>query len=129
MKTILIVEDEISISAPLQASLTKNNFNILVASNGEGGLDIAIKEKPDLILLDILMPVVNGVEFLEKLREDEWGKKAKVMVISNLLKEDVNANTHIERFNIEDYIIKSEVDIRDIVDKACKILGVNNESN
>ena len=83
-KSILIVEDELSLQKVLTEKLSHEGYLIIQASNGQEGLDSALREKPDLILLDILMPVMDGSAMLEKLRADEWGKKAKVIIIINL---------------------------------------------
>ena len=79
MKKVLVVEDERTLRDALVKKLSKEEFTVLSAKDGKEGLDTALAEHPDLILLDILMPKMNGIEVLQKLREDEWGAKAKVI--------------------------------------------------
>lgn len=80
---VLIVEDDRDLCILIKSKLTHEGFNVLVASNGVEGLEVALKNKPNIILLDILMPKMNGVEMLEKLREDKWGKTVPVMLLTN----------------------------------------------
>ena len=83
-KKILIVEDEKVIREALKTRLLEEKFQILEAKDGERGLAVALQEKPDLILLDIIMPVMDGMTMLKYLRKDAWGKKAKVIILTNL---------------------------------------------
>ena len=70
-KKILIVEDELSLREALAKKLVSENFEVLEAENGQIGLEVATREKPDLILLDIIMPVMDGMTMLKKLKENE----------------------------------------------------------
>ncbi len=72
-KKILVVEDDVPELNALRDKFTREGFSILTAKNGEEGLAIALREHPDLILLDIIMPVMDGITMLVKLREDSWG--------------------------------------------------------
>ncbi|MBI4993986.1 response regulator [Candidatus Wolfebacteria bacterium] len=83
-KKILVVEDEKPMRRVLADSLIAEGFSVLEAENGIIGLDVAMREHPDLILLDLLMPQMDGIEMLKKLREDAWGKNAIVIVLTNL---------------------------------------------
>ncbi len=119
-KSILIVEDELSLQKVLTEKLSHEGYLIIQASNGQEGLDSALREKPDLILLDILMPVMDGSAMLEKLRADEWGKKAKVIIITNLADKETDNET--KKYGVNDFLIKSECKIIDIVKKINEIL-------
>ena len=83
-KTILIVEDEKPLAKILDYKLGGEGFRILVAGDGREGLDIALKDKPDLIILDIIMPRMDGTTLLQKLRKDPWGKRAAVIILTNV---------------------------------------------
>lgn len=83
-KKVLIADDDEALLSVLVDSFTLHGFNILKATNGQEALDIALREHPDIILLDILMPVMDGLGMLEKLRQDEWGKNADVILLTNL---------------------------------------------
>ena len=81
---ILIVEDEPYLLEMYKTKFEKEKFTVLTAGDGETGLAIARKDLPDLILLDIVMPVMNGYEFLLQIKNDEKTKAIKVYVLSNL---------------------------------------------
>ena len=83
-KHILIVEDEQDIREAMHEALTEAGFNVSTSSNGAIGLADAIEKKPDLILLDIVMPEMDGHEVLKKLREDPWGKSVKVIMLTSM---------------------------------------------
>ncbi len=114
-KTILIVEDDKSIAEALQLKLQVNKFNVLLATNGEQALDMVKKEKLDLILLDIIIPKMNGFDFLETIKKDPKLKDIKVIIMSNLGQEmDIE---HGKSLGAVDYLVKSDCDIGDIAKK------------
>ena len=115
-KTILVVEDEISLLNALRDKLTRENFAVLEAKNGEEGLEVALREHPDLILLDIVMPKMDGMTMLRKLREDLWGKSAKVIILTNLSDNEKVAEA-LEQKSYE-YLVKSDWKIEDVVAKV-----------
>ncbi len=113
-KKILIVEDEESLAGALTLKLD-DNFEVLAAKNGEDGLAVALKAHPDLILLDIVMPKMDGIEMLKKLRADEWGKKVEVIVLTNLSdNEKVAEVLDNEAF---EYLVKTDTKLEDVVTK------------
>lgn len=87
MARILLVEDDKITFEMYRKMLENHGYEVRIAIDGEEGLSIALKEHPDLILLDILMPRMDGITMLNRLREDPWGKQAKVVILTNL---DVN---------------------------------------
>lgn len=121
-KTILIVEDEEPMQIALEDILKFEGFSVLKAVNGEEGLSIALREHPDLILLDILMPQMNGLAMLKKLRADEWGKNAKVIVLTNYDEKEYVA-TALEN-DTYDYFIKTDIKITEVIKKIKEKLGV-----
>lgn len=102
---IEVVEDESSMRNILKEELTEEGFKVLEALDGEEGLEIAKREHPDLILLDLKMPKMDGVEMLQKLREDEWGSTAKVIVLT-VFKENEKIAEVLESGGY-DYITKN----------------------
>jgi len=116
-KKILIAEDDKDFLAILQKKFGLNGFDIVVAEDGEEGIIIAEKEKPDLILSDVLMPKMDGLAMAKKIRETN--KDVPIMFLTNL-KDDSTA----ERPSEFDYLIKSELRIDDIVTKVKRKLGV-----
>lgn len=121
MKKIMIIEDEEDISLPLRDSLANAGFEVEQAKNGEDGLARALSSHPDLILLDLLMPKMDGLTMLNKLREDAWGKSVPVIVLSNLSQPATVAAT-IDTVN--EYLVKVDWAIDDIVKKIKEKLKV-----
>jgi DNA-binding response OmpR family regulator len=115
IKKVLIVEDEEPLAKALSAGLSGNEFEVLTAPNGEEGLKVALAEKPSLILLDLFMPKMDGISMLKKLREDEWGNKVKVVILTNVEDRDKLAAAVENR--VYDYLIKSNWNISDVLKK------------
>ena len=121
-KTILIVEDEQAMVGVLKDKLGLEGFLVLTASDGEEGLKVALEHQPDLILLDIVMPVMDGMAMLKKLREDAWGKTVPVIILTNLDTNDkiLEGVTHDQPSY---YFIKSDIKIEDAIQKVKEILS------
>ena len=119
---ILVVEDEAALSRALSIKLASEGFHILSAGNGEEGLKMSLEQKPDLILLDIGMPVMNGISMLKKLREDEWGKTARVIILTNMGDDKTILADALEN-NVTEYIVKSETSLDQVIQKAKEKLG------
>jgi DNA-binding response OmpR family regulator len=115
MKKLLLIEDEESVRNAIHDKLGKENLSILEAKNGEEGLALAIKEHPDLIILDIILPKMDGFVTLEKLRQDPWGKEAKVIILSNLSDKKYVLDSF--RNEVYDYIVKTDIKIDDLASK------------
>lgn len=124
MKKILIIEDEISLRNALHDKFVKEGFAILEAKNGKEGLRVALREHPDLILLDIIMPVMDGITMLKKLRnENDWGKTAKVIILTNLTSADDQRNRDIAELEPSYYLLKTDWKLEDVVAKVRERLG------
>jgi DNA-binding response OmpR family regulator len=115
-KKILVIDDENSLTSVLVDKLNFSGFEASGASDGEEGLKIAISLHPDLILLDLLMPNVGGLKMLKWLREDSWGRGAKVIILTALENKDYVAEA-MER-NVYGFIIKTENSLDQIVEKV-----------
>ncbi|MBI3671627.1 response regulator [Candidatus Azambacteria bacterium] len=115
-KKVLIVEDEQALVRAIQEKLKKEGISVLTAKDGETGLETALLEHPDLILLDIIMPKMNGIEMLRELKEDAWGKSAKVIILSNL--SDGEMVSEAFKMGIYDFLVKSDWSLDDVVDKV-----------
>lgn len=120
-QNILIVEDEQIIASTLAEKLEQVNLKVAIAENGQEGLDLALKSHPKLILLDIIMPKMSGIDMLKKLREDEWGKNAKVLVLTNQSNEDVISEA--QKIGIDEYMIKAEHNLKEILEHIQKHLA------
>lgn len=121
-KTILIVEDEISLLKALEEKFQHEGFEVLKARDGEEGLQLAIDAKPDIILLDIIMPKMDGITMLKELRKDAWGKEAKIILLTNLSSPE--AVTEAIQNNVYDYLVKTNWKLESIVEKVKTMLGL-----
>jgi len=119
---ILIVEDEPAMLNVLAVKLTQAGLTVITAGNGQEGLDVALAQHPDLILLDIIMPVMDGMTMLRELRKDSWGRSAKVVLLTNL-SEAGKADESFEQ-GVYDYLVKSDWKLEDIVNKVKGKLGI-----
>jgi len=120
-KKILVVEDEEPLQLVLRDILNVGGYDVLEAKNGVEGLEVALRERPDLILLDILMPKMNGLDMLKKLRQDEWGKGAAVIVLTNLSdNEDVAKAVEEDVF---EYFVKSDIKIDEVLTRIRERIG------
>jgi len=113
---VLIIEDEIDIREAIAEAITEAGFIVTTAENGATGLQKALTEHPDLILLDIVMPIMDGHEVLKKLRQDAWGKQARVVMLTSM--DDVKNIATAHEGVIADYIIKAHSSLDDIVKKV-----------
>ncbi|OGE33196.1 hypothetical protein A3C59_03715 [Candidatus Daviesbacteria bacterium RIFCSPHIGHO2_02_FULL_36_13] len=123
MKKILIVEDEIPLLKALADRLTREGFSTLEAKDGLVGLNVALEEHPDLILLDIIMPGMDGMEMLEKLKVNPLSKNIPVILLSNL--GDTSKILEGIEAGAESYLIKANVKLEDVVKIVKEKLGVN----
>lgn len=114
IKKILIVEDEPMVRRALVEKIAEEKgLVIMSAKNGREGLEAALREHPDFILLDLLMPVMDGMEMLSLLRADSWGKNAKVMFLSNLVDSDKIAEGVAK--GVHSFMIKSNTNVSEIL--------------
>lgn len=120
--TVLIIEDEVDLRHLLKEKLESEDFSVLEAENGKVGLETALSAHPDVILLDIVMPAMDGLSMLRELRRDEWGKKVVVIILSNLNK--VGKISEGMEENVYDYLVKSDWEPNDVVDLIRKKLGI-----
>lgn len=121
-KKILIVEDELSLRNALRDKLSREDFAVLEARNGEEGLAVALREHPDLILLDIIMPVMDGMTMMKKLRQEkEWGKNVPIILLTNLGSDDKTLKDVTED-KPSYYLVKSNWTLRDVVEKIKELL-------
>ncbi len=117
---ILVIDDEKDLREALQVSLVSAGFTVLTAVDGRDGLAQALHHKPDLILLDISMPHMNGHQVLHELRNDPWGKNVHVLLLTNA---DDPANI-VQGLSLkgDEYIIKSQISLGDITKKVKQYL-------
>lgn len=119
-KKILVVEDEAPLSKALKAKFESEGFEVMVAENGVVGLEVAFRELPDMILLDIAMPVMDGLEMLKLLKDNETGKNLKVIILTNY--GDMDKFVLAKELGANDYLVKADWGMADIVERVKKII-------
>ncbi len=115
---IVIVEDNPSLSEIYKIRLELIGYSCFIAPDGEIALQIIERERPALVLLDMMIPKIAGDEVLKRMRASDWGKDTRVFIISNLNEQDAPAG--LRELGIEGYAVKanlSDSDIDDLVDK------------
>ncbi len=120
-KNILLVEDEHLLGNLLRQRLEKEGFKVFLAKDGEEALKIVKENKPDLILLDIILPKISGFEFMKSINEDSSLKKMPVIIISNLGQE-----TDLEKgqsLGAVGYFVKARLSIEDLVGEVKKFFS------
>ncbi len=117
-KKIVIVEDEKSIAHALELKLQFAGFEVVCAGNGEEGLELIGKEKVDLVLLDLIMPIMDGFAFLEALKEKKI--HIPVMVLTNLSQEE--DEKRVKALGVKEFFIKSNTPLATIVEKVAQFL-------
>jgi len=123
MKSILIVEDIQVVRRVLAMNLQKMGYNVFEAENGQQGLKIALREKPDLLMTGLLMPVMDGFEMVKEIRKDiTWGKNANILILSDL-KPDAEVNSKLEGVKPIEYMIKKDWTLEELSVKVKSILG------
>ncbi len=124
-KKILIIEDEMSQRKALMDKFTREGFSVLEARDGEEGLRIALSDRPNLILLDIIMPVMDGMTMLKKLRqENDWGKNVPVTLLTNLNPYNGKVDKVITGEEPAYYLVKSNWTINEVVEKVKARLNI-----
>lgn len=122
MTKVLLVEDDLSLREVYTARLQAENFQISVASNGEEALATAVKEMPDLIILDVMMPRISGFDVLDILRSTPETAKVRVIMMTALsAPEDKERG---EKLGVDEYLVKSQVSLEDVVATIRKVLNL-----
>jgi len=121
-KTILVVEDEKSLREAIVDILRLKKFLPLEAKNGIEGVELALATHPDLILLDIVMPEMDGMTALKKIRQDAWGEKVPVIILTNLSATSEQLVEDVVTHKPMHYLIKSDWKLHDVVKKIETIL-------
>lgn len=122
-KQLLIIEDEPSMLRILTDKLTESGYQVIQSTNGEEGLEMAMSKHPDLILVDVLMPKLDGIAMMNKLREDPWGKDVPVIVLTNVSADSDDTLQAIVKNQPAYYLVKSNTELSDIAEKINDILA------
>lgn len=125
-KKILFVEDDEGFFSLFSAALSMRGYEIIHVSNGSLAVEKAKLEKPDLVLLDIILPGMSGLDILKELKESEETKNIKVVMLTNF-GTDANVNKAVE-LGSDDYLMKYNVVPSELPDKIAVLLGENTDS-
>lgn len=119
---IAIIEDDQSINEMYRLKLELEGFKVISAMDGEAGLKITEQHRPDLLLLDLKMPIMTGEEMLQKLRQTDWGAKIKVIILTNISRDE--APRSLQLLNINRYIVKAHYTPAQVIDEVRQVLGI-----
>ena len=122
MTKIAIIEDDSVISQMYRMKFEADGFDVQIANNGRDGVELVKEQVPDIVLLDLQMPIMNGDEALKKIRSENWGKTVPVMILTNLGEEE--APKDIRSLGIESYIVKADLTPRQVIERVKTTLGL-----
>ncbi|MBI4101246.1 response regulator, partial [Candidatus Microgenomates bacterium] len=123
MAKILLVEDDINLREIYAARLSAENYKVVSASDGEEALAVAVKEKPSLILLDIMMPKISGFDVLDILRSTPATRDSKVIMLTALSQKSDRERG--EQLGVDKYLVKSQITLEDVVQTIKDLLGAS----
>ena len=121
MSKIMVVEDDASLREIYSIRITAEGYEVVSAGDGEEALAMAVREKPDLILSDVMMPKISGFDMLDILRSTPETAGIKVVMMTALSADDQRARG--ERLGADRYLVKSQVGIEDVVNAIHEVLG------
>jgi len=122
--TILIVEDDALMRASVAGALRGSRVSIIESENGQEGLAIALAKHPDLIMLDLAMPQLDGISVIRRLREDAWGKKANIILLTSIDGSDA-VMREVSKHNPAYCFVKDRVSMDEVAAKAYQLLGIS----
>lgn len=127
MKKIIFIEDEPALQKALTAVLNNAGYEMVSALDGEIGLELIKKEKPDLVLLDLILPKMDGFQVLETIRKDPETARLPVMILSNL-EENSDINRALE-LGATTYLLKTNYRLEDVVKKIADVLNAHADAS
>ncbi|OGC80554.1 hypothetical protein A2943_01310 [Candidatus Adlerbacteria bacterium RIFCSPLOWO2_01_FULL_51_16] len=107
MAKIAIVEDDLAIAQMYRLKFEAEGHKVEIAENGKLGLELCKQMKPDVVLLDLMMPEMNGDEMLEHMRSSDWGKHTKVIILTNVGEQE--APESLKKLGVTAFIVKAEM--------------------
>jgi two-component system response regulator ResD len=117
---IAIIEDDAAIAQMYRMKFEAEDYQVETAENGQLGLKLAEQMKPDIILLDLMMPEMNGDEMLAKMRKTNWGKDTKVIILTNMGEQEAPAS--LQGLGVSAFIVKADMTPRQVADLVKKYL-------
>lgn len=116
LHSVLIVDDEESLGNILSQKFRDEGITAYTAYNGREGLQLALEKHPDIILLDIMMPEMDGFDVMRHLQEDEWGKNVPIILLTNSSSIDTVARA--VSTGMSEYLVKTDIRLDDVVAKV-----------
>lgn len=120
MVKVAIVEDDQAISQMYRFKFESEGYQVETADNGKLGFELTESLKPDIILLDLMMPEMNGDEMLAKLRATPWGKKIKVIILTNMGEQEIPDS--VKELGVSGIILKADMTPRQVAEKVKSLL-------
>jgi two-component system response regulator AdeR len=117
---VAIIEDDIAIVQMYRTKFENEGYEVATAPDGAAGLELIDSFSPDIILLDLMMPNMNGLDMLSKLRSETAGRLAKVVVLTNM--GDTETATKVYKMAADDYIVKAEMTPKQVADRVKALL-------
>ncbi|HKX23998.1 MAG TPA: response regulator [Candidatus Saccharimonadales bacterium] len=121
MTKIAIIEDDAVISQMYRMKFEAEGYEVQMAGNGRIGVELVEKMRPDIILLDLRMPEMDGAEALTQIRKHDWGKDIPVLILTNVGEEE--APKELEDLNVLNYIVKADLTPRQVTEKVKEALA------
>lgn len=113
---VAIIEDDIAISQMYRLKFETEGYQVQTADNGKLGLELVEQFKPDIILLDLMMPEMTGDQMLAELRKKAWGKDITVIILTNMGEEE--APKSLKELNVHSFIVKAEMTPRQVAERV-----------
>ena len=117
---VAIIEDDQAISQMYLIKFQNEGFNVELAENGRLGLELCERMRPDIILMDLMMPEMNGDEMLTELRKTTWGKTVKVVVLTNMGEQEIPES--VKNQNVSAVILKADMTPRQVAELVKKVI-------
>lgn len=118
---VAIIEDDVAISQMYRIKFEAEGFEVETAENGLLGLKLCEEMRPDIILLDLMMPEMRGDQMLAELRKTEWGKNTKVVILTNMGEQEIPES--VKQLGVSAVILKADMTPRQVAELVQKQLG------
>ncbi len=118
---VAVIEDDLDLQFLYKLKLEREGFKVATAGNGEEGLQLAQEFKPHIILLDLMMPIMGGAEMLARLRAEEWGSDMRVLILTNISKDEAPQSLRFLR--VDRYVVKAHHTPAQVIGIVHEVLG------
>jgi len=118
---IAIIEDDIAIVQMYRMKFEAEGYEVATAANGEQGLELIQQFQPNVVLLDLMMPVMDGLEMLVKMRQQSWGQKLPIIILTNMGESEAPQKIH--ELGVKNFIVKAEMTPKQVAEKVKELLS------